>query len=205
MGGFFMKYSLLLIALLFVMAACSFNTLSEPLTDEITPLDVAVIENIGSDMITHQHMYDNMDRGNHNYVDKTLVIDTNINVSKISRGDVVFFENEDVEKDISRVIALPGEKIKIAKGQIYINGKKLDTFYGKAHRAGLDKESYFDNMDKNGNHYDEKGMLAVFEMNMKEIELSDDEYYLISDDWLRGKMTGLNKDKMIGKVVGYTK
>ena len=32
------------------------------------------------------------------------------------------------EYSISRVIGLPGEKVKIDKGQIFINGKLLDTF-----------------------------------------------------------------------------
>jgi len=31
------------------------------------------------------------------------------------------------ENEISRIVALPGEKIRIDKGQIYINGRKLDT------------------------------------------------------------------------------
>ncbi|MEH7380463.1 signal peptidase I [Bacillus sp. JJ1533] len=201
----FMKYSMLLIFLLNIMVGCSFNTSSEIITDDKTMSDVTTIQNVGSEMITYHHMYDNMDRGNHDYFDKTLAIDPSFNVSEISRGDVVFFDSEDGEKDISRVVAIPGEKIKITKGQIYINGKKLDAFYGKAHRVGLDKNSYFKKMDNEGKEYDKNGMLEIFELNKKEIILSDDEYYLIGDDWLRGKMMVLKEDKLIGKVVGYSK
>ncbi|MEH7385647.1 signal peptidase I [Bacillus sp. JJ1521] len=188
-----------------IILGCSFNTSSKTLTDENTNQDVTVIENPSSEMITHHHMYDNMDRGNHDYFDKTLAIEKNINVSDISRGDVVFFDNKDGDKDISRVVALPGEKIKITKGQIYINGQKLDAFYGKAHRLGLDEKGYFEMMDNKGNDYDKKGMTEIFETNMKEVKLSDDEYYLIGDDWFRSKMLVLKEEKTIGKVIGYVK
>ncbi|MFT4415422.1 signal peptidase I [Fredinandcohnia humi] len=188
-----------------MMVGCSFNASLETLTDNNTTPDVTIIENVEIDMITHHHMYDNMDRGNHDYFDKTLAIDTNIKVPEISRGDVVFFDNEAGEKDISRVVALPGEKFKITKGQIYINGKKLEAFYGTAHRVGLDMENYFKKMDNEGNEYDKKVMMEVFETSIKEINLSDDEYYLIGDDWLQSKMMILKEDKFIGKVVGYAK
>ncbi|KAB2336612.1 hypothetical protein F7731_09615 [Cytobacillus depressus] len=94
---------------------------------------------------------------------------------------------------------------KITKGQVYVNGKKLNTFYGTAHRVGLDRESYFEQMDNEKSEYDKRDMMEVFETSRKEIKLSDDEYYLIGDDWLRGRMMVLKEDKFIGKVVGYTK
>ncbi|WP_010676355.1 signal peptidase I [Bacillus timonensis] len=203
-----MKKILVFILMVFtvlIILGCSFNASSETLKDENTKPDVKVIESPSSETITYHHMYDNMDRGNHDYFDKTLAIEKSINASDLSRGDVVFFDNEDGDKDISRVVALPGEKIEITKGQIYINGQKLDAFYGKAHRFGLDEKSYFEMMDNQGNEYDKKGMAEVFETSMKEIKLSDDEYYLISDDWLRGKMMVLKEEKFIGRVVGYVK
>lgn len=198
-----MKYNMLLIIFSLVMVGCSFSTSSESLTDEVTTPDIKKIEDVGSEMITHHHMYDNMDRGNHDYVDKTLVI--NPNESEIFRGDVVFFINENGEKDLSRVVALPNEKIKISNGQVYIDDKNLATFYGKAHRAGLDQDNYLKIMDKKGSDYNKKVMKKVFDYNLKEIKLADNEYYVISDDWLRGNMKVLNRDTVIGKVIGYTK
>lgn len=204
-----MNFKVLFISFLFALAGCSSNAMStgttEVITDQNTPLDVVTIENVESDMITHHHRYDNMDRGNHDYFDKFLVIDPSVNGPDISRGDVVFFNNKDGEKDISRVVALPGEKVSIDKGQIYINGKKLDTFYGKAHRVGLDQEGYFEKMDKQGNDYDKKGMIELFELSTKEIELSNNEFYLIGDDWLRGNMIALKEGGVLGKVMGYNK
>lgn len=58
-------------------------------------------------------------------------------------------------------------------------------------------------MDNVGNEYDKKGMMELFKRSMREIKLSDEEFYLIGDDWLRGKMMVLNEDEFIGKVIGY--
>ena len=48
-------------------------------------------------------------------------------VNKIKRFDIIAFSkmNENEYYDIKRVIALPGEKIKISSGNVYINGEKL--------------------------------------------------------------------------------
>src|SRR5687767_5720319 len=51
----------------------------------------------------------------------------------IGRGDIVVFSSsEDPAKDlIKRVIGLPGEKIKVAGGNVSINGRKLTEAYAK--------------------------------------------------------------------------
>ncbi|MBS4195793.1 hypothetical protein KHA97_12060 [Bacillus sp. FJAT-49870] len=43
---------------------------------------------------------------------------------------------------MTRVIALEGEKVKISTAQFYIDGKKLDTFYGRAHDLGMDFKGF---------------------------------------------------------------
>jgi signal peptidase I len=50
---------------------------------------------------------------------------------KISRGDVVvFYYPRDPSKSyIKRVIALPGDNIRIEDGRVYVNGKRVDESY----------------------------------------------------------------------------
>ena len=86
-------------------------------------------------MVIHT-MTDAMDRGNHDFFDKDVVGDTNhYKKNDLKRGDIIYFELPEkqakeqqsyggLKQSISRVIALPGEKVKIEKGQIYINSKK---------------------------------------------------------------------------------
>ena len=52
-------------------------------------------------------------------------------ISAIHRGDVVVFHYpRDPEKSyIKRVIALPGDRLWIDRGQVWVNGKKLDEGY----------------------------------------------------------------------------
>ncbi|MED4017527.1 signal peptidase I [Sutcliffiella cohnii] len=198
-----MKYYLLVSFLAMSLIACSDNTSEKIVKDEITTEDIVMVANVTSEMIIHHHMYDNMDRGSHEFYDKTLVIDSKVNRLDISRGDVVFFDNKDGNKDISRVVALPGEKIKITDGQIYINGSMLDSFYGKAHRLGFNEETYFENMDEGGIEYNKDSMKELFKANMTEIKLSNDQFFLISDDWFRGTRMVISEGELIGTVLGY--
>lgn len=73
-----------------MMTGCLFNVSSEIITDENTTPDIAIIEKDDSEMLTHHHMYDNMDRGDHDYSDKTLAIDPSVSVTEISRVMLFF-------------------------------------------------------------------------------------------------------------------
>jgi len=185
------------------MMGCSSNSPSATVSDKDTSPDVTIIKDVESDWIKHHYLYDNMDRGNHDYYDQVLIIDPSLTPSAYTRGDIVFFSKSTNDMMISRVIALPGEKISISEGQIFINNRKLDTFYGKAHRLGFDKNSYFPAMDKAGVEYNKEGMMDIFKYNMKERELAEDEYFVVSDDWMRGTMQLLEQNDIIGKVLGY--
>ncbi|OMF24156.1 signal peptidase I [Paenibacillus sp. FSL H8-0548] len=109
--------------------------------------------------------------------------------SGISRGDVVVFKtrnNTDQQTDIARIVALPGETVTIKKGTVYINGNKLDTFYGK--------DTSSDNND-----------------SLAAVTLKANEYYILADIRWRGMndsqstRAGFQKDEILGKVVGYEK
>jgi signal peptidase I len=130
------------LGLLFFLDGCSEKTI-EVITDSDTKIDVGKVQNITLDMIIVHPMYDEMDRGNHDFYDKDVVVDTKYyEVNQIERGDIIAYTKDNNNfHGVTRVIALPGEKVKIVKGQFYINGKKLDTFYGRAHRVGLDLDA----------------------------------------------------------------
>jgi signal peptidase I len=52
-------------------------------------------------------------------------------IEAIGRGDVVVFHypRDPAKSYIKRVIALPGDKIRIDRGEIWLNGKRLDERY----------------------------------------------------------------------------
>lgn len=54
------------------------------------------------------------------------------NLENIKRGDVIVFHSDELNKTlIKRLIGLPGDKIEIKNGTIFINGNKLDEDYVK--------------------------------------------------------------------------
>jgi signal peptidase I len=57
------------------------------------------------------------------------------------RGDIIVFRSPgQADKDfIKRVIGLPGETVRISKGQVFVNGERLDEPYVR-HRASYDLE-----------------------------------------------------------------
>ncbi|HOK56057.1 MAG TPA: signal peptidase I [bacterium] len=70
--------------------------------------------------------------------DKIISVKSN----DIKRKDIVVLLSPEGEKEflIKRVIGLPGEKIKIEKGYVYINGEKLQEPYIKERPEYLFKE-----------------------------------------------------------------
>ncbi|MCR5118105.1 MAG: signal peptidase I [Lachnospiraceae bacterium] len=114
-------------------------------------------------------------------MEKTLYNGDNLIVDKISyrfrdpkRFEVVVFPYQYEEKTyyIKRVIGLPGEKVRIAEGVIYINGEPLIENYGAEvmKKAGIAET---------------------------EIQLADDEYFVLGDNRNNSKDS---RDSMVGPV-----
>lgn len=106
----------------------------------------------------------------------------------ISRGDIVLFKikekTEYQDTDIARIVGLPGEMVDLKNGQVYINGKRLDTFYG------------------NDTSIDKNDSLA------KPLTLHDNEFFILADIRWRGfndsqQYGPYSRDEILGKVVGY--
>ncbi|WHY87224.1 signal peptidase I [Neobacillus novalis] len=143
------------------------------------------------------HLYDNMDRGHHDYHGE-VVVDENAYAKKApTRGDIVYYQtpeftydkNQDLnpsEFEIARIVGMPGEKIEIKHGQVYINGALLDTFYGR--------ESHTGKLVKNSN------------VELKEVKIPEGHYFILGDNWWRSidsAIFGPLKTQLIkGKVLG---
>jgi signal peptidase I len=174
-------------------------------SQEIIPPKIEYIDPDENDIVIH-YMADTMDRGNHEYSGKYIVIDPHYyNNHPIERGDVILVNTDQGTDLIFRVVGLPGEKLQIIHSQIYINDKKLDTYYGEFHRLGKNiedlKREYSMSQDSNISHLIEQTQNYI----TNEIHLSNEQYYVIGDDWFRSpNMNPVTKTDIIGKVLGYS-
>ena len=101
----------------------------------------------------------------------------------VKRFDVVAIRKMDTDSyfEVKRIIGLPGEKIKINNGSIYINGEKLET------------ELYADRIRSGG-------------VAQTELTLGDNEYFVLGDninnseDSRFGNIGNIGKSEIVGKV-----
>lgn len=210
-----MKLVIFAFVFVLIFAGCSSGDI---ITDSISKPAMSTWSSneLKSGQMIYHHNYDNMDRGNHD-LEGQVVLDLKYYHDRaISRGDIVYFTNPETNKNlgknsISRVIGLPGEKIKMENGQIYINGKRLETFYGRAHRLGDDLESLEKALEQDDlEEYIQKNIenqVKYFrQLSMEEFKIPEDSVYLVGDDWFRSndsRLFGpLPIDKIEGKVVG---
>ncbi|MDQ0878817.1 signal peptidase I [Paenibacillus sp. V4I3] len=204
-----MRTLFILCLMLVALSGCSEKVVTD--TDTVPTIQRVPVN---ANYKIYYHRSDNMDRGHHDYYYEELVVDpAYYNNHDVKRGDVVYLESvrensKLPEFDILRVVALPGEQVSINAGQLYINGKKLDTFYGKAHRLGNDTEELKQFMNNEPNNSNVKNALDFLQnINIDEIKVPKDHIYLIGDDWFRSvdsRMFGSTEtNKIKGKVLGY--
>ena len=92
--------------------------------------------------------------------DTILINKMSYKLHSIKRNDVVVVKQTGSEHNyyiVQRVIGLPGEKIKISNGEVYINGKVLD-------------EKFDFSLMKNGG------------LALEQITLDDNEYFMLCDN-----------------------
>ena len=214
-----MKMAMVTFVIVLIFTGCSSgggvqsSTITDPTTK--TMINKVTKNELVSGQIIYNHNYDNMDRGNHDFVGQIAIDLKYYNEHTMTTGGCAYIKSPETNKSlgeysISRVIGLPGEKVKIEKGQIYINGKLLDTFYGRAHRMGHDLDSLKKSLESTDleEHIREniKNNVIYFQqLIMNEIEISENSVYLVDDDWFRSidsRLFGsLPTDNIEGKVL----
>lgn len=197
------------LAFLLLVTGCSGKTLTDP----TTKIDVEVVSDITSDMIVIHAMNDEMDRGNLDFFDKDIVVEPRYyDKHPIKRGEIITYKGDWDEgiDGITRVIAFEGDNVKISTAQFYINGKKLDTFYGRAHRLGKDLNQLKNELEKGdfeASHIEQnvKNMVEYFQdISEEEITVPEGFVYVTGDDWFRsGTMGVLPIENITGKLIGY--
>lgn len=185
---------------------------------------------VSDSKFTINYSSENMDRGQYEYMtvgtENKIVIDPL--VKNFKRGDVVYYKTPEYisglqglqkkqlslkenlglnvkEHQLSRVVGLPGEKVEIRKGQIFINDKKLDTFYSFPTVRGMDKNEYFKTKDASSSGLTKED----FEEDMEPIYIPNNSFFVMGDQWSRSidsRLFGpLSFSSIEGKAVGYEK
>jgi len=139
-----------------------------------------------------------------------------LNYSAIQRGDVLYFNTPEMameansflpEQYIARAVGLPGETVEIINGQVFIDHKKLESFYSTATARGMGEEEYFEKMDPS--NINEESMRSYFATNMKSVKVEENTVFVLVDQWWRGTDSRdfgvLPIDTIKGKVLGYKK
>lgn len=212
----------LLIGLASFLTACSSDVASnemEAIIDNDTKPEVELVEPLDNLLLLEWHS-DNMDRGDHDYetlAHPRLVVDPDD--KEIKRGDVIYFESPDftIESNpdfnmpdyyISRVVGLPGETVEIKSGQVFIDGKKLDTFYSKALSRGRNEEEFFKESNP-ANRAPDEYWKEYFATSMNPVKVEENTIFVLVDNWWRGVDSRdfgvLTIDNIEGKVLGYKK
>ncbi len=209
-----------ILVVLFLMLSFNGNTSTvengKSIVDDQTALEIPIVD-VTPNMFIVEYGSDNMDRGNHDYetigTNKRIAIDSEL--SDFRRGDVVYFKvpaysngNPDLnlaEHHISRVIGLPGEKIEIKKGQVFIDDKELEAFYSFPTVRGMNKEEYLETV----NPLNSTMTAEDFEEDMEPISVPEGSLFVIGDQWWRSidsrHFGPISLNEVEGKVLGYVR
>src|SRR5690606_18879944 len=124
-----------------------------------------------------------------------------------ARGDVVVYETETFDgRDltIGRIVALPGEKVEVVEGQLYIDDQKLETFYGHASRLGFSSnEEYNEALIEGGASQNVDSMKDILSQSIEAFTLGEGEVYVTGDDWFRSRQQVIKVDEIEAEVLGY--
>lgn len=213
----FSSFSIFAVGLFLMMTIKEYTSEVESqktIIDDQSVPEIPIVE-VESNMITVEYGIDNMDKGNHDYetigTGKRIVVEPR--VSGFQRGDVIYFTTPKYSNGnpnlnlagnyISRVVGLPGERIEIREGQLYIDEMKLESFYSFPTVRGMNKEKYFETVDSQNSSMTEED----FEESMEAILVPEGTVFVLGDQWWRSidsrHFGPLSLSQVEGKVIGY--
>ncbi|MFF2091058.1 signal peptidase I [Paenibacillus sp. NPDC058174] len=187
------KQAVLMLGLfLLLLTGCTAKVEEETLSDPYTPYELPIINKPNEDLLVVPLLSDGMLRdAEQYYAGSQLVIEPKYEGHTYRRGDVVYFKTPDKNNgsDIARIIGLPGEIVRIQQSQIYINGMRLDAFYGQESFAL-------------------QGAKSPDPVNM-ELTLPEEHYFLLGDLWWKSFNSSIvqgpvPESAIQGQVVAWT-
>jgi signal peptidase I len=135
-------------------------------------------------------MEDTLLIGDHLLVDKLAYAPTGplskylLPYTDVKRGDIIVFRYpEDIRQTyVKRVIGIPGDRLRIADRQVYLNGKKLEEPY-KLHKADY-SDSYRDNFPSEPNTRLDDGAVEMLQedVNNGEVSVPAGHYFAMGDN-----------------------
>ncbi|KMK76330.1 S26 family signal peptidase [Alkalihalobacillus pseudalcaliphilus] len=179
------------------------NSTSKAILDNSTLEKISYTDKQQNDMVLY-YKSDNMDRINMRFFNQKIIIE-NIDSGMISRGDILYYKENDEYQSLGRVVGLPNETVKMDNGQLFINNRPLDTFYGKVHILGMNIEEFLSYADENGYEYNSSSIKEIYETNFEDKVVSNNEVYVISDNWHRGNSGIIDTITILGRVKGILK
>ncbi|MBD2848495.1 signal peptidase I [Paenibacillus sp. IB182496] len=179
------------------------------ITDADTPVELPLLRPVGN-QFAFDPMYDNMDQGRKVLMEGALVDPDYYRSHALRRGDIVYYDGSLLsdrlqQQELSRVVGLPGETISIRDGQLYVDGMRLDTFYGSARWGGMDREAFLALSDS-PNLNKANILEATYGFTLEAITLPPDAVFLVGDNWLLSLdsryLGPVPVEHIHGKVVG---
>ncbi|MFJ7738624.1 S26 family signal peptidase [Lysinibacillus sp. NPDC097287] len=163
---------------------------------------VPIVGSLSEPQYELSYKADTMNRGNDEYQAYPVVIEPK--VDDLRGGDVVYIEVEDGEQKLTRIVGLPDEKVAIRNGTVVVNTIPLDIFFGFATQEGFNVyEEFIEKFKQNGENFNKDTIHDNFFLNMDEVQLNESEYFIVADNWSSGLIGKINKEQILGKVLGY--
>ncbi|MGN7477383.1 S26 family signal peptidase [Solibacillus silvestris] len=165
-------------------------------------ITVPVVDSLSPTQSFIELKVDTMDRGNKDYYEYPLVVDSSI--ENLQRGDVITYINNNGQQTISRVLGLPNEKIEIKNGSVITNMNHIAHDYMFAKIMGEPVyEQYMEKMK--GQHFNEQEAKNIYFTSFPHTQLAANELFVVPDNWARGAAEVITLDQLRGKIAGYAR